>query len=321
MLANRITAPDMRRPIAWAWFLVIAIVVADCVWIPVAGFRAPAMPLIRIAVILVGLGALWWVYVRLRPDAIIAALTEAAAFLVLFTLVLEIMSYLATALDRPLWDATFAAVDRALGFDFQAHLAYLARRPRLARLLELCYNTSMLQIAVAVVALAVTRRFARLHAFLALFAFTATAVIGIAALFPTLSPYPYFGIPDRLMPAFADRREVLDSVPQILALRNGTMRVLPLTDLQGLVSFPSFHTVLALIILWAVLPIRAIAVPLFMVNFLLILGALSRGDHYLCDLLAGALLALAAIGAVTGRQAVDARSRVVAPTESTVLAE
>jgi hypothetical protein len=308
----------MRRPMLWAWALAIAIAAADCVWIPVAGFRAPAMPLVRIAVILVALGALWWVYVRLRPDAIIAALIEAAVFLIFFTLALEILCYLAMALDRPLCDAALSALDAALGFDFRAHLAYLTRRPRLAGLLELCYNTSMLQIAVTVVALAITGRLARLRAFLALFAFTATAVIGIAAIFPTLGPYPYFDIPNNLLPAFTDPRAGWDSVPHVLALRDGTMRVLPLTDLRGLVAFPSFHTALALIIIWAVLPLRPVAVPLFAVNVLLILGAPSNGDHYLCDLLAGALIALGAIGAVTRRHALGGESRPVASAESTV---
>ncbi len=301
MPGNRNAVADMRLPMRWAWILAIAIAVADCIWVPAAGFRVPAMPLVRIAAILGALGILWWVYLRLRPDAIIAALAEAAAFLIFFTLVLEIFCYLSLALDRPLYDAVFAAADRALGFDFQAHLAYLVRRPRLARLLELCYDTSMLQIAIVVVGLAMTRRLARLRAFLALFAFTATAVIGIAAIFPTLGPYPYYAIPDNLLPAFTDPRAGWDSVPQVLALRSGAMRLLPLTDLRGLVAFPSFHTALAFITVWALLPMRRIVVPLLAVNAALILGAPSNGDHYLCDLLAGALIALVAIAVLTRR--------------------
>jgi hypothetical protein len=312
MLGKKTAPPDMCRPMFWAWTLAFAIAAADCIWIPVGGFQAPAAPLFKIAVVLVALAALWWVYVRLRPDAVIATLAGAAAFLIFFTLALEIFCYLCVALDRPLWDATFAAADRALGFYFPAHLAYLADRPRLARLLELCYNTSMLQIALTVVALAMTRRLARLRAFVALFAFTAMAVICIAAVVPTLGPYPYFGIPNSLLPAFADPRAGWDSVPQVLALRDGTLRILPLNDLRGLVSFPSFHTALALITLWAVLPMRFISVPLFAVNAALIFGAPSNGDHYFCDLLGGALIAFCAIGLVTGRHALVEKSRPVA---------
>lgn len=320
MAGNRNAVPDMRLAMRCAWALAAAIAVADCLWVPAAGFRVPAMPLVRIAVILGALGALWWIYVRLRPEPIVAALAEAAAFLIFFTLVLEIFCYLCITLDRPLYDAAFAAVDRALGFDFQAHLAYLVRRPRLARLLELCYDTSMLQTAIVVVALAITARIARLRAFLALFAFTATAVIGIAAIFPSLGPYPYYGIPDRLLPAFTDPRAGWDSVPQVLALRAGTMRVLPLTDLRGLVAFPSFHTALAFITVWALLPLRRIVVPLFAVNAALIAGAPSNGDHYLCDLLAGALLAMIAI-AVVRRRGLAREPGAIASAESTAPAE
>ncbi len=320
MAAPRNAPPNVHLPMRCAWALALAVAVADCLWVPAGGFQVPATPLARIAAILAGLALLWWIYVRIRPDAVIAGLAEAAAFLIFFTLVLEIFCYLCIALDRPLYDSIFAAADRALGFDFEAHLGYLVRRPRLARLLELCYDSSMLQIAVAVIALAITGRLARLRTFLALFAFTAAAVIGIAAIFPSLGPYPYYNVPDRLLPAFIEQRAGWDSVPQVLALRAGTMRALPLNDLRGLVAFPSFHTALAFITVWALLPLRPIVVPLFAVNALLIAGAPSNGDHYLCDLLAGALLAAVAIAILT-RRGLAGEPGAVAPAHSTAPAE
>ncbi len=321
ILAPRKTEMDMRRPMLGVWLLVAAIGLADGLWLALGGFHAAAAPLLRIVLIFAALCALWWVYVRLRPDAAIAALAETAAFLILFTFFLELFSYFSTALALPLRDSAFAATDHLLGFDFPAHLAFVAARPRLARVLELAYDTSMAQIIVTVVVLAATRRLARLRAYTVLFAVTATAVIATAALLPSLGPYAYFHIPDAALPAFGNPRAGWQSVPHVLALRAGTMRTLPLTDLRGLVSFPSFHTALALITLWALLPLRPLAALLFVVNALLILGAPSNGDHYFCDLLGGALLAVAAIGWVTGGLALRPDRPALAPLKSPMPAE
>lgn len=284
----------------WAWGLAACIALTDCVWLPLAGFHAPLLPLLRLAAIFLGICTLWFVYVWLRPDATIAALAETTAFLILFTLVLELLSYFSTALALPLRDAQLAAFDRALGFTFPQHLAFVAAHPRLARVLEFAYNTSMAQIVVTVIALATAGQLVRLRAYAVLFAVSATMVIGTAAILPSLGPYAYFHIPDTLLPAFQNPRAGWLSVPHVIALRDGAMRTLPLDDLRGLVSFPSFHTTLALITLWALLPIRWLAVPCFIVNALLIFGAPSNGDHYLCDLIGGAAVAGIALAWITG---------------------
>jgi hypothetical protein len=100
---------------------------------------------------------------RWRPDAAVATLAEAAAFWIFFTLSLELFSYFSMAQALPLRDSVIAAADQALGFDFRAHLAFIAARRRFARVLEFAYDTSILQIAVTVIALTATRRLARLY--------------------------------------------------------------------------------------------------------------------------------------------------------------
>jgi hypothetical protein len=153
---------DMKRPLRLVWGLGIAIALPDCMWLLFAGFHVPPA-LLRLAAIFPGLCALWWIYAPRRPDAAIAALAEAAAFFVFFTLSLELFSYFSMALALPLRDSVIAAADQAVGFGFRTHLAFIAARPRFARVLEFAYDTSILQIAVTVIALTATRRLACLY--------------------------------------------------------------------------------------------------------------------------------------------------------------
>jgi hypothetical protein len=190
------------------------------------------------------------------------------------------------------------------------HMAFVADRRWLANLLFLTYQTSMMQVALVVVALALTGQTPRLRIYLALFAATATTTIIISAMFPTVGTYEFYSVPDWLLPHFPDPRAGWDQVAPIKALRAGTMRVIPLDDIHGLVSFPSFHTALAIITTWALMRTRFAAQLAFALNLPLILATPTNGSHYLCDILGGAVIAFAALAVFSGFEKSPAKGRV-----------
>ena len=297
----------------WAWGLAAAIAIVDAVWMPLAGLRVEPGALVKSLAAGVGLLILLYVYTYRRPNAVLAALLESAAFLVLFTHALAISSYLATALGRPLYDSAFDGFDKALGFDFINHLAYVGAHPALALVLEATYATSMLQVGAVVLLLAFTQQIDRLRAFIVLFAATVTVTIIVAAILPTIGTYAFYDVPDALLPPFRDPRTGWDQVGHVLALRDGTMRTIPLHDLKGLVSFPSFHTSLAMIIVWAMLRTRYATAGFLALNLPLILATPTNGSHYLCDILGGAIIAFAAIGVISGYERRSAVSPLALP--------
>ena len=79
------------------------------------------------------------------------------------------------------------------------------------------------------------------------------------------------------------------------ALRSQADTTLDLSKVQGLVTFPSFHTNLAIITAYAVRDIRFFAVPVTILNGIVIVATLPEGGHYLVDVLAGAVIAASCI--------------------------
>jgi membrane-associated phospholipid phosphatase len=69
-----------------------------------------------------------------------------------------------------------------------------------------------------------------------------------------------------------------------------------LSQLQGLISFPSYHTVLAVLLTYAHRRSRLL-VPIALVNGIMLFSIPSYGGHYLIDIFAGAVVALLAISA------------------------
>jgi membrane-associated phospholipid phosphatase len=148
------------------------------------------------------------------------------------------------------------------------------------------------QTALAVIALATARAYARLNVFLLAYGLAALATVAIATYMPALSPIVHLGITP------ADHPNIVLALPlefqqHALALREGTMSIIDLSGAQGLVTFPSFHTVSAVLLLyafWTVPYVRWISLPL---NTLMLIAIPIQGSHYLVDVIAGAALAVA----------------------------
>ena len=69
----------------------------------------------------------------------------------------------------------------------------------------------------------------------------------------------------------------------------------PLHMLEGVVSFPSFHTILGVIPIYALRDRRALMMAALAVNGTMIVSTMPVGGHHLIDVVAGAAVSLGAI--------------------------
>jgi membrane-associated phospholipid phosphatase len=81
----------------------------------------------------------------------------------------------------------------------------------------------------------------------------------------------------------------------VARLRAGTLDTLALGDLRGLATFPSFHVCLAILTAWALAPVPVVGPVALLLNAAVIVATIGAGGHYLPDVLAGGLLAGAAL--------------------------
>ncbi|MEZ5681029.1 MAG: phosphatase PAP2 family protein [Erythrobacter sp.] len=84
----------------------------------------------------------------------------------------------------------------------------------------------------------------------------------------------------------------------ILAIRKGLVQSIGRGELDGLVTFPSFHAAGAVILMAGWCQAQRIGIPFVILNFIMIVSALAIGGHYLVDVLAGIVLALACVAGV-----------------------
>jgi len=195
----------------------------------------------------------------------------------------------------PLGDALIARADSRLGFNWAAWRYWLNERFVLENALRAIYSYSL---PVQLGLLTCVQSFASLEVRMQRLCFAAQLslliTLVIAALFPTLGPYHYFGLHStanapNLFPAATGAH-----VDDIFNLRS-TSPIIPFERMQGIITFPSFHAELGILFVWSVWPVPLMRLIAIAINGLMIAAVPLCGAHYLTDVIAGAVVAGAAI--------------------------
>ena len=258
------------------------------------GFDFAWLSCIKLMMPAVAIGGVFAYYVRYRPDPVIVGMTEALLFLFLVGAPLAVVVYPLQSLNYPLWDAEFAAVDQAMGFDWMAHFSWISARPVVGQLLFFTYHSCMAQMAITVVILSLAKRFEHLREFLFLFASTAMTVAIIAAFVPAEGAFPFHSPPANLQIGH-DPMVGIYHLEHVRALRDGTLRMVDLSNVNGLVTLPSFHAIFAILLAWSTRSLRYLFIPSIILNTFVCISAIAIGGHYLIDIFAGAAIAFAAM--------------------------
>ena len=244
-----------------------------------------------------------WFYRRWRPDPKLASGLENTAQVIAFAAVGAPLSYLAAAANLPLQDHVFDAADRALGSSTgSALLSWMNASPVVYGALRTIYLSLTLQMTTAVLCLAFTGRLLWLRVYTLSFILTALVTIAISALLPAAGAWPYHALTavmsSHITPA------VSTSWPVFYGLRDGSIRALVAIGSEGIISFPSLHAALAVILIMALWPIRILRWVMLALNIAMLAATPIDGSHYFTDVFAGvgiALLCFFAAGRIAAR--------------------
>lgn len=224
--------------------------------------------------------------------ALLAALT-AASFLAMAP-ALAIFSYaMASAgASRPLFDAAFARIDAAMGFDWLATVAAVNEWPSAVQLLKKCYHWTIAAVMYAYVLLNVLNRRDRILELAWAMLLTCVLANLIAAAYPAVGAYVFH------QPAAAIRDAIsADSgvwhLKHFEALRAGTFALYDIRTTEGIVTFPSYHTAVALVVPIALRGLGPVTAAAWVFAGLVVLSTVPIGGHYLIDVIAGAAMTVA----------------------------
>lgn len=271
--------------------LMIAAIAAVMIWRGLA-LDLSAVPAIALMLFAYAAGG-WWLNRRedLRP---LGAVLHGLVYLVVAATTVCVGVQAFATLNLPYIDPLLAAADRSIGFDQIAFLRWLERHGAAASFIGATYWFSGASAAAAVLFAAFHDRGRDYRSMVVTGVLVLYGAIAVSAVFPAIGAFPYYGI-DKTEFAFLSQQAGDYHLTALEQLRSGQMRVLSLDKGEPIVTFPSFHTALALISVWGFRRVLWLAVPSAVFSALVIVSTLTEGGHYLVDLAGGAALFWAAV--------------------------
>lgn len=276
---------------AWSLALLGLVAAVDALWL-LATPVSLSMPGLVLPLSMAALIALLLRRSSLRPR--LHMLLSGLAFMLAAWPALRVYNHLVMTTALPLADARLAAWDSALGFDWLGYVLWLDRHPRLMYWMDWAYGGLTLYSGMVFVSVLLLVGSGRAREFVLLFLVTAVAASTIGLFFPALAAMTFYAPDPELFRTVTPTLGAYH-IDTLERLRTSAAPVLDLRHLPGLTTFPSFHTAMGLIVIWCARGSRLLFAPMLVLNGLMIASTPAFGSHYFVDILAGGLLAAAAV--------------------------
>jgi membrane-associated phospholipid phosphatase len=307
--------PDARFHMATAWITLAGFFAVDTVWLWLSRLSFAIsnwdsiIHVVLFTTIAFGICGLVSYRLTNAADRIGAALRETTRRVELFavaTLVFALLAALVivycclgTGAALPFQDARLEQIDRRLGFDWVAFVQFINSSALASGLLVKAYQSTAFVLTGTILWLCVSGQGSRLAEFLALLCLTSIGIAVGMMILPAAGAYAHYRPPLDVYDHFSSGAGMWH-YDLLMALRAGTAPVIDFNvpNSNCLVTFPSGHTILAIIMTYALRGSRWTLIPAFTVNAAMLVSTIPEGGHHLIDLAAGGAIAACAISFV-----------------------
>jgi hypothetical protein len=277
--------------------IVLVVVGIDCAWLAIQRIDVDVSSYITIAAASAGLALVGLFYEYIRKDPNLSNMLLGTSFLIAFAAAFAVLNYLLLTVAGTRIDTQLAAVDRAMGADWPAMMAFAAAHPRFNYFLFLAYRSVLPQITLVIVCLGCRGRSDDIIAFCLALAAGAGVTVVTWTLFPSFGAFSVYDLPAVVESRLTLALDSHYAHALVTLLSDGPRRIAP-NELKGLIGFPSFHIVLAVLNTWYARSWKWIFLPLGLLNLVVFVATPIQGGHHVIDVIAGIAVAALSIAFV-----------------------
>lgn len=250
----------------------------------------------------------------LRNNVFMQKISWTIAGIVAYTLVCAggvMLAFSAAITCWPLQDNLMIHADKLLGYDWHAYGELINSSKAIKNVFQFAYSSINWQPPIIILALSLQNKHSQIFSYLLSTMVALILTMAIFTLFPVTTAWTYGTLVDV---KDAARLGMNDNwVSELEQLRHGQLRTITWGIVGAVIGFPSFHCIAAIVNtwhLWRYRGFRYFGIPL---NIILIAASLIFGGHYLVDLIAGGLVAIASIAIAQRVHLLLVRQRPSAP--------
>lgn len=226
-----------------------------------------------------------------RDERRVAAILALLASLIWTGVVGGLFAMKALWVANPLIDPHLAAIDAAIGFDHRRFLESLAAHSWAPWALKVVYLASVPLIFLAGVIHSLRLDLERVNELTLVYAGTLAFTVVISIVTPAIGSFAHYGLEPELMRLLPPASGVYH-LEDFARVRAGAVTIDPYA-MNGVVTFPSFHMAMAMIIAMTFRTIPLVNILGLGVSALTMVAAIMSGGHFLADLMGGAVVTAA----------------------------
>lgn len=236
-------------------------------------------------------------FCRLRGLTKFALIMEVLVCGIVLSVLVLISSYLAISLNYPRADNFLLQLDQWLHFDGPGFIRLVDEIPILSWVLLHAYASFAMQLMVLPMLLIMLKQPEAAFGLILSYGLVGLLASVTSIWFPAVGALVTYGIGPHSLSSI-DSHFGYAFLHEFHSVRNNSSFLLSLDRSQGILTFPSVHTAVA--ILCGVFAFRQslLRYPLAVLNVLMIVSTLTHGGHYLVDVIAGIVLAAISISIV-----------------------
>ena len=190
--------------------------------------------------------------------------------------------YIAARLRMPLQDTLLGNIDQALGVSVPAIMAW-ANHHWLGTVINASYPTLLPLLVIACLVPPLTGKVQEARVFLLANLIAYAIGLPLFAMLPAIGPWSFYHlVPPTGQAITADLLREVRLLGPYYTHDQGA----------GIICFPSFHVIWAMLSAKALWGFRLLRIPLALITVLIILSTVTTGWHYFCDVIAGVVIAV-----------------------------
>jgi hypothetical protein len=271
-----------------------AVAFVDAAWVIAGHFDVDAKNYLLLFFMMLPLIAGAWFYEHVRHDPPLSAMLGGAGFLLVFSASCSLLSYLLSTIAGSRIDTQLAAIDQAIGFHWPQVMIFAASHKLITALLGFAYLSVIPQTAAMLLILGGLRRTADIYGLCLAIALGGLIAVSVWAIHPSFGAFSVFNLPHWAARNLGIALDGDYGRNLVLLLKNGPGRISP-SELRGIVGFPSYHTVQALVLIWYARHVPYVRWFSLALNIVVLIGTPIHGGHHLIDLGGGAVVAVVAV--------------------------
>lgn len=264
------------------WSIVALILFVNFIWIKFSSvfFAYSIKNLIIVFVVLTVLCVVYLFYKKFRPDPKIMMASSSSLLFLSYGIVMGVLSYLAYTTNEPFIDSTLAAMDSYMGFSSPDIVLMFRKHIIVYNFFIIIYDIFLIFPCIIISYFSFLEKSIYLERFLMQFIIGSLLTIFIGALLPAAGPYVWYH--------YSPSPTLQSALDRLYELRNN---IVDISNGDGVITLPSFHTVAALLYAYTFRHEKKIIfIPILILNLLIVFSCLPIGQHYLSDILAGIIV-------------------------------